>query len=68
MVSIYAFQKIIVSEVDDGQACLVCEDKCPGFASHPWRYIVYLYHFIQLGILIDICLHEHVCFAMITLV
>ncbi|XP_076444426.1 testin-like isoform X1 [Babylonia areolata] len=30
-------QEIVVSEVDEGQPCLICEDGCPGFAFHSWR-------------------------------
>ncbi|KAK2182432.1 hypothetical protein NP493_354g03033 [Ridgeia piscesae] len=30
---------IFVQEVDNGQPCLNCKDKCPGFAPHKWRNI-----------------------------
>ncbi|KAK3583915.1 hypothetical protein CHS0354_033700 [Potamilus streckersoni] len=28
---------ILVQEVDEGQPCLACEDRCPGFNAHEWR-------------------------------
>lgn len=30
-------QGVVVQEVDEGQPCLVCADKCPGFTVHSWR-------------------------------
>ncbi|XP_035827265.1 prickle planar cell polarity protein 3-like [Aplysia californica] len=30
---------IVVSEVDVGQPCLACGEKCPGFAHHDWRNV-----------------------------
>lgn len=27
----------VIVEIDEGRPCLVCNDKCPGFALHPWR-------------------------------
>ncbi|XP_069194174.1 four and a half LIM domains protein 2 isoform X4 [Procambarus clarkii] len=28
---------VLVQEVDEGQPCLMCRDKCPGYTSHVWR-------------------------------
>ncbi|CAN7986492.1 unnamed protein product [Ixodes hexagonus] len=28
---------VLVHEVDEGQPCLTCKDKCPGFSPHLWR-------------------------------
>ena len=36
-VAVTVLQEILVSEVDEGQPCLVCDDQCPGFAFHEWR-------------------------------
>nr|XP_045587003.1 uncharacterized protein LOC123748930 [Procambarus clarkii] len=30
-------QGVLVQEVDEGQPCLMCRDKCPGYTSHVWR-------------------------------
>ncbi|XP_050394162.1 prickle planar cell polarity protein 3-B isoform X3 [Patella vulgata] len=29
---------VVVEEVDDGQPCVACGDRCPGFLTHEWRY------------------------------
>ncbi|ESO89100.1 hypothetical protein LOTGIDRAFT_154180 [Lottia gigantea] len=29
---------VVVEEVDEGQPCLACVDRCPGFTGHEWRY------------------------------
>ncbi|CAN8017851.1 unnamed protein product, partial [Ixodes persulcatus] len=29
-------QGVLVHEVDEGQPCLTCKDKCPGFSPHLW--------------------------------
>ncbi|XP_052242900.1 prickle planar cell polarity protein 3-like isoform X3 [Dreissena polymorpha] len=31
------YLECVVNEVDVGQPCLACEDKCTGFKSHEWR-------------------------------
>ncbi|KAH8022479.1 hypothetical protein HPB51_024578 [Rhipicephalus microplus] len=31
---------VLVHEVDEGQPCLTCKDKCPGFSPHLWSRIV----------------------------
>ena len=33
------FQGILVHEVDEGQPCLACGDRCSGFMLHGWRYV-----------------------------
>nr|XP_053652866.1 uncharacterized protein LOC128702585 [Cherax quadricarinatus] len=33
----YLTQGVLVQEVDEGQPCLMCRDKCPGYTSHVWR-------------------------------
>nr|XP_050027160.1 prickle planar cell polarity protein 3-B-like isoform X2 [Dermacentor andersoni] len=30
---------VLVHEVDEGQPCLTCKDKCPGFSPHLWRKV-----------------------------
>ncbi|XP_074640636.1 testin-like [Tubulanus polymorphus] len=30
---------VLVQEVDEGQACLSCKERCPGFNPHRWRNI-----------------------------
>lgn len=30
---------VVIREVDEGQPCLLCGEKCPGFALHVWRNI-----------------------------
>ncbi|XP_076331853.1 four and a half LIM domains protein 3-like isoform X3 [Tachypleus tridentatus] len=30
---------VLVQEVDEGQPCLHCKDKCPGFSPHIWRKV-----------------------------
>ncbi|GLG92997.1 Uncharacterized protein GBIM_00516 [Gryllus bimaculatus] len=30
-------QGVLVQEVDEGQPCLTCHEKCPGFTPHMWR-------------------------------
>jgi hypothetical protein len=38
------FQGVLVEEVDEGQPCLTCHEKCSGFAPHMWRWVhAYLY-------------------------
>ncbi|XP_067140319.1 prickle planar cell polarity protein 3-like isoform X2 [Centruroides vittatus] len=32
-------REVIILEVDNGQRCLFCKDKCPGFSPHAWRII-----------------------------
>jgi len=33
------FQGVLVEEVDEGQPCLACHEKCSGFAPHLWRWV-----------------------------
>ncbi|KAL1437615.1 hypothetical protein MTO96_048763 [Rhipicephalus appendiculatus] len=35
----FALQGVLVHEVDEGQPCLTCKDKCPGFSPHLWRKV-----------------------------
>lgn len=46
----------MIQEMDEGQPCLCCKDKCPGFSLHTWRYPV---HFVTLKdrskLLLDTC-------------
>ncbi|XP_037794499.1 uncharacterized protein LOC119589918 isoform X2 [Penaeus monodon] len=28
---------VLIQEVDEGQPCLMCRDKCPGYTAHVWR-------------------------------
>ncbi|XP_064489395.1 prickle planar cell polarity protein 3-A-like isoform X3 [Ornithodoros turicata] len=30
---------VLVHEVDEGQPCLTCKEKCPGFSPHLWRKV-----------------------------
>ncbi|XP_067140227.1 four and a half LIM domains protein 1-like [Centruroides vittatus] len=30
-------QNILIQEVDEGQRCLECKERCSGFSPHPWR-------------------------------
>ncbi|XP_067133166.1 four and a half LIM domains protein 2-like [Centruroides vittatus] len=30
---------VFIQEIDEGQACLKCESKCPGYKPHAWRTI-----------------------------
>ncbi|XP_013401172.1 four and a half LIM domains protein 3 isoform X2 [Lingula anatina] len=30
-------QGVVINEVDEGQPCLICEERCPGFIPHVWR-------------------------------
>ncbi|XP_076054519.1 uncharacterized protein LOC143033221 [Oratosquilla oratoria] len=39
-------QGVLVQEVDEGQPCLMCRDKCPGYTSHTWRRDVFDAHCI----------------------
>ncbi|XP_071549330.1 prickle planar cell polarity protein 3-A isoform X2 [Panulirus ornatus] len=34
---IFKHTGVLVQEVDEGQPCLMCRDKCPGYSSHVWR-------------------------------
>jgi len=33
----------VIKEVDEGQPCLLCGERCPGFALHVWRYALQTY-------------------------
>ncbi|XP_046980770.1 uncharacterized protein LOC124545856 [Schistocerca americana] len=33
----YSGKGVLVQEVDEGQPCLECQEKCPGFTPHVWR-------------------------------
>ncbi|XP_067131736.1 four and a half LIM domains protein 2-like [Centruroides vittatus] len=33
------FPDVLIQEIDEGQACLECQSKCPGYKSHAWRTI-----------------------------
>lgn len=35
--SCLCFQDVVIQDVDEGQPCLSCRDKCLGFTQHAWR-------------------------------
>jgi hypothetical protein len=42
-----------MNEIDLGAVCLECNDKCPGFEAHSWRYF---FSFLFYSFLFDLSL------------